>query len=140
MWEVSNNKKNNKIFIITVVIKKNLFSCNTTIIDTTGEGNTQKNVKNFFQNNNTCGGNSLNKTAVFVTVGVVLSLSLAFLIIMTLRRHYIPLRPKIKKTYVVHKKVKTPLTCRPTTEQCEITIENCCNMNICDTVRLIRQI
>jgi len=33
---------------------------------------------------------------------------------------------------VVTKNV-TPLTCRPTTEQCEITIEDCCNMNICDT-------
>lgn len=50
-----------------------------------------------------------------------------------MRRIYTPLRPKIKKTFVVTKNV-TPLTCRPTTQQCEITIEDCCNMNICDTV------
>ncbi|GLV44881.1 cueball [Carabus blaptoides fortunei] len=43
-------------------------------------------------------------------------------------------RPRIKKRIIVNKNV-TPLTCRPnsTTEQCEITIENCCNMNICET-------
>lgn len=46
-----------------------------------------------------------------------------------------PVRPKIKKTYVVRKNL-TPLTCRPSgaEQQCEITIENCCNMNVCDTV------
>ncbi|XP_059613656.1 protein cueball isoform X2 [Phlebotomus argentipes] len=45
-----------------------------------------------------------------------------------------PVRPKIKKTYVVRKNL-TPLTCRPSgaEQQCEITIENCCNMNVCDT-------
>lgn len=43
-------------------------------------------------------------------------------------------RPRIKKRIVVNKNV-TPLTYRPqmNTEQCEITIENCCNMNICET-------
>lgn len=44
-------------------------------------------------------------------------------------------RPRIKKRIIVNKNV-TPLTCRPqqNSEQCEITIENCCNMNICETV------
>lgn len=80
----------------------------------------------------------INKTAVFVSVGVVVSLVLVFVIINSIRHVYKPLRPRIKKTYVVHKNVvPTPLTCRPTTEQCEITIENCCNMNICDTVSFI---
>lgn len=79
----------------------------------------------------------LNKTAMFVSCGVVVSLALVFVIVKTIRHVYKPLRPRIKKTYVVHKNVvPTPLTCRPTTEQCEITIENCCNMNICDTVRI----
>lgn len=79
----------------------------------------------------------LNKTAIFVSCGVVISLALVFVIVKTIRHVYKPLRPRIKKTYVVHKNVvPTPLTCRPTTEQCEITIENCCNMNICDTVRI----
>ncbi|XP_050300833.1 protein cueball [Anthonomus grandis grandis] len=44
-------------------------------------------------------------------------------------------RPIIKRRVIVNKNV-TPLTYRPqpTTEQCEITmIENCCNMNVCET-------
>lgn len=82
-----------------------------------------------------CNQSILNKTAVFVSIGVVVSLVLVYIIINSIRHVYKPLRPRIKKTYVVHKNVTpTPLTCRPTTEQCEITIENCCNMNICDTV------
>lgn len=82
-----------------------------------------------------CEDSIINKTALFVSVGVVASLLLVFVIITTIRCVYKPLRPRIKKTYVVHKNVTpTPLTCRPATEQCEITIENCCNMNICDTV------
>lgn len=80
----------------------------------------------------------LNMTAILVTVGVVCSLALVYLIVSVLRRFYRPIRPKIKKTFVVHnksdRKNRTPLTCRPAPEQCEITIENCCNMNICDTV------
>lgn len=39
-------------------------------------------------------------------------------------------RPRIKKRIIMNKNV-TPLTARP--DQCEITIENCCNMNICET-------
>lgn len=41
-------------------------------------------------------------------------------------------RPRIKKRIIVNKSV-TPLTSRPQPDQCEITIENCCNMNICET-------
>lgn len=85
-----------------------------------------------------CAEPSINKTAIFVVCGVIVSLLLVFLIVKTVRHVYKPLRPRIKKTFVVHKNVvPTPLTCRPTTEQCEITIENCCNMNICDTVRVV---
>ncbi|GBP75689.1 Protein cueball [Eumeta japonica] len=39
-------------------------------------------------------------------------------------------RPRIKKRIIVNKNL-TPLTARP--DQCEITIENCCNMNVCET-------
>lgn len=49
-------------------------------------------------------------------------------------------RPRIKKRIVVNKSI-TPLTCRPPqqeNQQCEITIENCCNMNICETVSQTR--
>lgn len=43
-------------------------------------------------------------------------------------------RPRIKKRIIVNPNVR-PLTYRPQPpEQCEITIENCCNMNVCETV------
>ncbi|KZC13615.1 Protein cueball [Dufourea novaeangliae] len=44
-------------------------------------------------------------------------------------------RPRIRKRFVVSKGGVTPLTARPQLpdNQCEITIENCCNMNICET-------
>lgn len=43
-------------------------------------------------------------------------------------------RPRVKKRIIVSKNV-TPLTDRPShSEKCEITIENCCNMNVCETV------
>lgn len=52
--------------------------------------------------------------------------------VLTLRR-----RPRIKKRIVVN---RPPVPfCRPSVtprDQCEITIENCCNMNICETVRI----
>lgn len=79
--------------------------------------------------------NTYNTTIIFVVLGVVIALLLVFLIVVTLRKIYKPARPRIKKTFVVQKKLsQTPLTSRPVaTEQCEIIIENCCNMNICDT-------
>lgn len=74
---------------------------------------------------------------VYIIVGAVL-ITIVMIVIMVLgaiRRWYKPARPKIKKTYVVRKNV-TPMTYRPTpSERCEITIENCCNMEYCDTVR-----
>ncbi|XP_076237819.1 low-density lipoprotein receptor repeat domain-containing protein cueball [Calliopsis andreniformis] len=44
-------------------------------------------------------------------------------------------RPRIRKRFIVSKGGVTPLTSRPQLpdNQCEITIENCCNMNICET-------
>ncbi|XP_067001735.2 protein cueball isoform X2 [Anabrus simplex] len=64
-------------------------------------------------------------------VGFVLLLVCVYLMkkVYTLRK-----RPRIKKRIIVNKNV-TPLTSRPppTSDQCEITIENCCNMNICET-------
>lgn len=42
---------------------------------------------------------------------------------------------RIRKRIIVNKNV-TPLTCRPNPQQCEITIENCCNMNVCETVNI----
>lgn len=47
-------------------------------------------------------------------------------------------KPRIKKRFVVNKTGINPLTSRPSQnagdQQCEITIENCCNMNLCETV------
>ncbi|KAH8379356.1 hypothetical protein KR009_004351, partial [Drosophila setifemur] len=75
-----------------------------------------------------------------VMVGIVSSLLLVSVIVHGIRRLYKPKRPRIRKTFVVRKQPRTnsagdtPLTNRPmATEQCEITIENCCNMNICET-------
>lgn len=103
------------------------------------------NLSSIYSNNdgdheNTCTSSKINTTAILVSCGVVTSLALVVVIVYTIRKVYKPLRPRIKKTYVVHKNVTpTPLTCRPTTEQCEITIENCCNMNICDTVSIYHE-
>lgn len=81
-----------------------------------------------------CASSGLNVIVLIVTSGIVLSLVILYGIVMSVRRMYKPLRPKVKKMYVVRKNNLTPLTSRPSTEQqCEITIENCCNMNICDT-------
>lgn len=85
-----------------------------------------------------CPPQAINKNILLISAVVVVSLCLVLLIVMGLRQFYKPIRPRIKKTFVVRNKMdrksKTPLTCRPVTEQCEITIEDCCNMNICDTV------
>ncbi|XP_033158640.1 protein cueball [Drosophila mauritiana] len=77
---------------------------------------------------------------IILVVGIVSSLLLVAVIVHGIRRLYKPKRPRIRKTFVVRKQARsnsagdTPLTNRPlATEQCEITIENCCNMNICET-------
>eukprot|EP00099_Drosophila_melanogaster_P020611 NP_612113.2 cueball [Drosophila melanogaster] len=77
---------------------------------------------------------------IILVVGIVSSLLLVAVIVQGIRRLYKPKRPRIRKTFVVRKQARTnsagdtPLTNRPlATEQCEITIENCCNMNICET-------
>ncbi|EDV50169.1 protein cueball [Drosophila erecta] len=77
---------------------------------------------------------------IILVIGIVSSLLLVAVIVHGIRRLYKPKRPRIRKTFVVRKQARTnsagdtPLTNRPlATEQCEITIENCCNMNICET-------
>ena len=72
---------------------------------------------------------------VSIVLGVVcfvLLIVLAFILRMV---YVLKKRPRVKKTFVVNRNV-TPLTSRPPLppDQCEITIENCCNMNICETV------
>ena len=70
--------------------------------------------------------------AVLVVVCIVL---LVATVVLLRRLHLLRKRPRIKKRIIVNKNV-TPLTaCSPLPQdQCEITIENCCNMNICETV------
>ncbi|EZA62044.1 Protein cueball [Ooceraea biroi] len=69
---------------------------------------------------------------IFITVIALLLLMIVGLgcYVNQLRR-----RPRIKRRFVVSKGGVTPLTSRPQIpdNQCEITIENCCNMNICET-------
>ncbi|GAB0089622.1 Protein cueball [Sergentomyia squamirostris] len=76
------------------------------------------------------------KVTWFILVSAILSaLLLVNIICFLMWRFHKPIRPIIKKTYRVQKNL-TPLTSRPdgyAEQQCEITIENCCNMNICDT-------
>ncbi|CAO1379751.1 unnamed protein product [Diamesa hyperborea] len=74
-----------------------------------------------------------NVTYIVLAVCFTSSLLLFLVIMVLIHKFNNPARPKIRKKYVVHKNME-PLTCRPsTTEQCEVIIEDCCNMNICDT-------
>lgn len=93
---------------------------------------TKSETKELHSNDVSC-GSSYNSSVLILVIGVITALTLVLLILLVLKRTHKPLRPKIKKTFVVKKNL-TALTSRPsTTEQCEITIENCCNMNICET-------
>jgi hypothetical protein len=96
--------------------------------------------------NNTVSRAGLNQSCmrdgtVGIWLSVVLGCACAILLvaIAILRRKVFVLhkRPRIKKRIIVNKNV-TPLTsCPPLpSDQCEITIENCCNMNICETVSI----
>ncbi|RZF39520.1 hypothetical protein LSTR_LSTR001041 [Laodelphax striatellus] len=70
-----------------------------------------------------------NMLYILICACCILLLMVMFLAVKAWNLHK---RPRIKKRIIVNKQ---PLTCRPQTEneQCEITIENCCNMNICET-------
>ncbi|XP_049874212.1 protein cueball isoform X2 [Pectinophora gossypiella] len=70
---------------------------------------------------------------VLGTLSGLLCVACAFLITKVLQ---LKKRPRIKKRIIVQKN-STPLTARP--DQCEITIENCCNMNICETVNMLQR-
>ncbi|XP_011635569.2 LOW QUALITY PROTEIN: protein cueball [Pogonomyrmex barbatus] len=70
-------------------------------------------------------------------LSIFVGLTILFLIMVGVLSYYVNKlrrRPRIKRHYVVSKGI-TPLTSRPQIpdNQCEITIENCCNMNICET-------
>ncbi|KYQ49171.1 Protein cueball [Trachymyrmex zeteki] len=72
-----------------------------------------------------------------ILLPIFIAFTILFLLMIAVLSYYINKlrrRPRIKRHYVVSKGV-TPLTSRPQIpdNQCEITIENCCNMNICET-------
>lgn len=78
------------------------------------------------------------ETVIYCVMAVLVAVCAVLLVatVVLLRRlHLLRKRPRIKKRIIVNKNV-TPLTaCSPVPhDQCEITIENCCNMNICETV------
>ncbi|XP_028157866.1 protein cueball isoform X1 [Ostrinia furnacalis] len=67
---------------------------------------------------------------VIVVLGVLCGLLCVACTVLITKVLQLKRRPRIKKRIIVNKNV-TPMTARP--DQCEITIENCCNMNICET-------
>lgn len=75
----------------------------------------------------------LNVTYIIVAVCTTISLFILLIILVVAKKMKRPIRPRIKKTFKVRKNIE-PLTYRPHTEQCEVIIEDCCNMNICETV------
>lgn len=93
-----------------------------------------RNIQPFFLNDHLpCTDRNNRNITYMVLAGCGTASLVTFLLILVfVRKTNKPIRPKIKKKYVVHKNMETA-SCRPTTEQCEIIIEDCCNMNICDT-------
>ncbi|KAI4498963.1 hypothetical protein M0802_005829 [Mischocyttarus mexicanus] len=93
-------------------------------------GNNHTSEQMINQNDNNC----QSKTLIFVLTGLIIVL-IILIIVMSFYLKKLRRRPRIKKRFVVSKTGVTPLTSRPqlTDNQCEITIENCCNMNICET-------
>uniref|UniRef100_A0A1B6CTF3 Protein cueball n=1 Tax=Clastoptera arizonana TaxID=38151 RepID=A0A1B6CTF3_9HEMI len=69
---------------------------------------------------------------LLLTLGLLCVVLLILVLLLTKKVLTLRKRPRIKKRIIVSKNI-TPLTCRPQPEQCEITIENCCNMNVCET-------
>lgn len=76
------------------------------------------------------------RTLIYVIImGIIAMALIVVIVIVSLllwKGKSIP-TPRPHKKYVFHKKIDNS-TYRPTTEQCEVIIEDCCNMNICETV------
>lgn len=80
------------------------------------------------------------QNTTFIILSVCLLIMILIVIVLSILVCRLRRQPRVKKRIIVNKNV-TPLTYRPqpTSEQCEITIENCCNMNVCETVRTSSQ-
>lgn len=124
-----------KCIIITTVDNNNKpFFC---FVIRCEEGFDNRRVESIYSDMSSC---KLSKTIVAVFCVLMLLVACLGTVTMVLVRkvRLLGRRPRIKKRIVVNKSI-TPLTsCRPPqqqqNQQCEITIENCCNMNICETV------
>ncbi|XP_057324953.1 protein cueball [Microplitis mediator] len=70
-----------------------------------------------------------------VVLIVIIGILLILIVILSYFLNKFRCRPLIKKRFVMSRKGITPLTSRPqlSSDQCEIMIEDCCNMNICET-------
>lgn len=71
-------------------------------------------------------------TSTLAILCIILAITVIYL---STKVYVLRKRPRIRKRIVVNKPL-APIMCRPQSppDQCEITIENCCNMNICETV------
>ena len=83
----------------------------------------------------TCNQSIINASNVIIAICITLSLTIFLIILIVLKKLQRPMRPRVRKTFKVHKNIE-PMTYRPYTEHCEVIIEDCCNMNICETVSL----
>lgn len=121
-----------------------LYRCPSTV--GTGQYDLLPLENNSSSTNNTLSSAELNqlcmhdKTAaswVSAVLGCTCALLLVAIVVLLRKVFILRKRPRIKKRIIVNKNV-TPLTsCPPVSpDQCEITIENCCNMNICETVSI----
>lgn len=115
--------------------------------NSTSQRNIQSNVNNIEFNTYKCSGTNLTYEKPTSINGVfncdntipilssVIVLLLILIIILSVYISKLRRRPRIRKRFILSKDGTTPLTSRPpiSNTQCEITIENCCNMNICET-------
>lgn len=81
-----------------------------------------------------CMWRNMNDSVKLILMLICIALTV---VVIVLARYTCKLRKRprmVKKRIIVSNVNKsTPLTSRPQADQCEITIENCCNMNICET-------
>lgn len=81
---------------------------------------------------------STQSTIILSVLIAVIGILIIVVGVLSYHVHKLRRRPRIRKRFVVSKGGVTPLTSRPQVpaDSCEITIENCCNMNICETVSI----
>lgn len=127
----------NYIFLLVVFKKSFIFRCENGIYKLTPNNVTSIQMLTLQSNKKLTFIQKL-EDPFFVTMAASFIFMLVIIVILLVIVCKMKKRPRIKKRIIVNKNV-TPLTYRPqpTSEQCEITIENCCNMNVCETVSII---